>query len=190
MASNSRQNTILKRTVQMIRDARHFFDQGLRPNQPQAIGDRTAKQIWKMVKNDVMFHSHTHACYRSLIILYLFQPSRCTSEYCLELLPFWFESWTNIDRCPEIDFLWLALFCRARKHLPPDYDWGPIRRRLLTHCQYWLQLPIGGASLDKSFPNAATPRSRTCPSRLKIFTGSGSSYEEGIDFIAKVASLG
>ena len=189
MASNSRQNTILKRTVQMIRDARHFFDQGLRPNQPQAIDDRTAKQIWKMVKNDVMFHSHTHACYRSLIILYLFQPSRCTSEYYLELLPFWFESWTNIDRCPEIDFLWLALFCRARKHLPPDYDWGPIRRRLLTHCQYWLQLPIGGATLDKSFPNAATPRSRTCPSRLKIFTGSGSSYEEGIDFIAKVAKL-
>jgi hypothetical protein len=189
MASNSRQNTIVKRTVQMIRDARHFFDQGLRPNQPASIDDRTARQIWNLTKTDVMFHSHTHACYRSLVMLYLFQPSRCTSGYYVELLPQWFDSWTNVDRCPEMDFLWLALFCRARKHLPADYDWGPIRRRLLTHSQYWLQLPIGGASLDKSFPNASAPRSRSCPSRLKVFAGASSSYEEGIDFVAKVAKL-
>jgi hypothetical protein len=189
MASNSRQNTIVKRTVQMIRDARHFFDQGLRPNKPASIDDRTAREVWEMVKTDVMFHSHTHACYRSLVLLYLFQPSRCTSAYYLERLPLWFESWTNIDRCPEMDFLWLALFCRARKHLPADYDWGLIRRRLLTHSQYWLQLPIGGTTLDKSFPNASTPRSRTCPARLKVFAGASSSYEEGIDFVAKVAKL-
>ena len=189
MASNSRQNTIVKRTVQMIRDARHFFDQGLRPGKISSVDDRTALEIWEMVKTDVMFHYHTHACYRSLLILYLFQPSRCSSGYYLEHVPLWFDSWTNIDRCPEIDFLWLALFCRARKHLPADYDWGPIRRRLLTHSQYWLQLPIGGASLDKSFPSASTPRSRTCPSRLKVFAGASSSYEEGIDFVAKVAKL-
>jgi proteasome activator subunit 4 len=189
MASNSRQNTIVKRTVQMIRDARHFFDQGLRPNKVSMIDDRTALQIWEMVKTDVMYHSHTHACYRSLVFLYLFQPSRCTSDYYVKQMPLWFKSWTNIDRCPEIDFLWLALFCRARKHLPADYDWGSIRRRLLTHSQYWLQLPIGGASLDKRFPNASAPRSRTCPSRLKVFAGVSSSYEEGIDFVAKVAKL-
>lgn len=189
MTSNSRQNTIVKRTVQMIRDARHFFDQGLRPNDPNSIDDRTARQIWNSVKTDVMFHNHTHACYRSLMILYLFQPSRCTSAFYTELMPTWFECWTNIDRCPEMEFLWLALFCRARKHLPTDYDWGPIRRRLLTHSQYWLQLPIGGTSLDKNFPNASAPRSRTCPSRLKVFVGSTSSYEEGIDFVSKVAKL-
>ena len=188
VASNSRVNTIVKRTVQVIRDARHFFDQGLQPHTNQIL-DTTANQIWDMVQTDVMFHSHTHACYRSLILLYLFQPSRCSSQYYLNLIPKWFEAWTNIDRCPEIDFLWLALFCRARKHLPADYDWGPIRRRLLTHSQYWLQLPIGGAALDKSFPRAGTPRSRSCPSRLKVFCGSSSSYEEGIDFVAKVAKL-
>ena len=189
MASNSRQNTTVKRTVQMIRDARHFFDQGLRPNQPNSCNDKTAIEVWDMVKNDVMNHSHTHACYRSLILLYLFQPSRCTSTYYLDRVDPWFESWSNIDRCPEIDFLWLALLCRARKHLPADYDWGPIRRKLLTHCQYWLQLPIGGATMDKNFPNASTPRSRSCPSRLKVFAGASSSYEEGIDFVAKVAKL-
>jgi hypothetical protein len=189
MVSNSRHSTIVKRTVQLIRDARHFFDQGLRPNDASAIDDRTARSIWEMVKSDVMFHAHTHACYRALIMLYLFQPSRCSSQYYLERLPLWFEAWTNIDRCPEMDFLWLALFCRARKHLPVGYDWGPIRRRLLTHAQYWLQLPIGGVSMDKSFPNASTPRSRTCPSRLKVFAGASSSYEEGIDFVAKVAKL-
>ena len=94
-----------------------------------------------------------------------------------------------LDRCPEIDFLWLALFARARKHLPTSFDWGPIRRRLLTNSQYWLQVPIGGGSLDKSFPNAANPRSRSCPARLKIFAGASSSYDEGIDFVAKVAKL-
>lgn len=188
-ASNSRQSTVVKRTVQLIRDARHFFDQGLRPNDPSSIDDRTAKSVWEMVKTDVMFHSHTHACYRSLILLYLFQPSRCTSQYYLERMPLWFDSWSNIDRCPEIDFLWLALFCRARKHLPTTFDWGPIRRRLLTHSQYWLQLPIGGTSMDKSFPNVSVPRSRSCPSRLKVFAGASSSYEEGIDFVAKVAKL-
>lgn len=198
-ASNSRQNNILQRTVQLIRDARHFFDQGIRPPQPSSVStqqsnppeiDKTAREIWNMVKKDVLFHSHTHACYRSTILLYLFQPSRCTSQYYLEVLPYWVESWTNIDRCPEYDFLWLALFCRARKHISPtDFDWGPIRRRILTLSQYWLQLPIGGVSLDKTFPRAANPRSRSCPSRLKDFAGAGSSYEEGIDFVAKITKL-
>lgn len=192
--SNSRQNTTLQRTVQLIRDARHFFDQGIRPPSsaplPHLEKDKTAREIWNMVKKDVLFHSHTHACYRSSIILYLFQPSRCSSSYYLEVLPDWYESWTNIDRCPEYDFLWLAMFCRARKHVSPkDYDWGPLRRRILTHSQYWLQIPIGGASLDKLFPRAGNPRSRSCPSRLKEFVGSGSSYEEGIDFVAKVTKL-
>lgn len=189
MSSNSRQNTIVKRTVQLIRDARHFFDQGLRPNDDSSINNRTAVEVWEMVKSDVMFHSHTHASYRSLILLYLFQPSRCTSKYYEERLPLWFEAWSNIDRCPEMDFLWLALFCRARKHMPVNYDWGPLRRRLLTHSQYWLQLPIGGASMDKSFPRASPPRSRSCPARLKVFAGASSSYEEGIDFVAKVTKL-
>lgn len=192
--SNSRQNTTLQRTVQLIRDARHFFDQGFRPpsstDLPHLEPDRTAKEIWNMVKTDVKYHSHTHACYRSSIILYLFQPSRCTSDYYLSVLPTWYECWTNIDRCPEYDFLWLAMFCRARKHIAAGaYDWGPIRRRILTHSQYWLQLPIGGASMDKLFPRAGNPRSRSCPSRLKEFVGSGSSYEEGIDFVAKVTKL-
>jgi len=192
--SNSRQNTTLQRTVQLIRDARHFFDQGIRPPSstplPHLEADRTAKEIWQLVKTDVKYHSHTHACYRSSIILYLFQPSRCTPQFYLDHLPEWYECWTNIDRCPEYDFLWLAMFCRARKHVSAeDYDWGPIRRRILTHSQYWLQLPIGGASMDKLFPRAGNPRSRSCPSRLKDFVGSGSSYEEGIDFVAKVTKL-
>jgi len=191
MASNLRENRVLRQTVQMIRDSRHFFDQGLNPQnvEKQVCGDKSAREIWEMVKTDVLFHSHTNACYRSLIILYLFHPSRCTGQYYVEMMPIWFDAWTNIDRCPEIDFLWLALFARARKHLPTTFDWGPIRRRLLTNSQYWLQVPIGGGSLDKSFPNAANPRSRSCPTRLKVFAGASSSYEEGIDFVAKVAKL-
>jgi len=191
--ANYRQSTILKRSVQLIRDARHFFDQGVRPPgviSDKPITDRTAIEVWDMLQTDVRYHSHTHACYRATIMLYLFLPSRCSSEYYLRAMPQWLESWTNIDRCPEYDFLWLALFCRARKHVAAAaYDWGPIRKRLLTHSQYWLQLPIGGAAMDKSFPRAANPRSRSCPPRLKTFTGASSSYEEGIDFVAKVVKL-
>lgn len=43
--------------------------------------------------------------------------------------------------------------------------------------------------MDKSFPRAGNPRSRSCPPRLKVFVGASSSYEEGIDFVAKVAKL-
>jgi len=196
--SNTRQSTVLKRTVQLIRDARHFFDQGIRPptdgktatTTTSVVLDKTAREIWDMVQTDVSYHVHSHACYRGTILLYLFHPSRCSSAYYLEMMPLWMQCWTNIDRCPEYDFLWLAMFCRARKHVSPDdYDWGVIRRRLLTHSQYWLQLPIGGVGMDKSFPRAANPRSRSCPPRLKVFAAAGSSYEEGIDFVAKVAKL-
>lgn len=188
--ANSRQNTILKRSVHFIRQARHFFDQGIRPGALVGRVDATARDIWEMVKDDILIRQHSYACYRGLIMMYLFQPTRCSNRYYLEMLPLWFDGWTSVDRCLDIDYIWLVLFCRARKHVSvQEFDWGPIRRRLLTHSQYWLQVPIGGATMDQSFPRAASPRSRSCPARLKIFVGSSGSYEEGIDFVAKVAKL-
>lgn len=188
--SNSRTNAILKRSVQFIRDARHFFQQGVAPSNDSSLQDQAALEIWNMVRSDVIYHSHTHACYRGTILLYLFQPSRCSQNYYLQVLPEWWTAWTNIDRCPEYDFLWLALLSRARKYVSSDgYDWAPVRKRLLTHSQYWLQLPIGGTTLDKSFPRAGSPRARSCPPRLKVFAGTNSSYDEGIDFVAKVTKL-
>lgn len=220
-SSSSRQNTIVRRTVHLIRHARHFFDQGIRPPGCTSPGmDVTSRIIWEMVKDDVLHQTHTHASYRGAILLYLFMPSQCTSDFYLEVMPQWLQSWSSIDRCPDFDYMWLVLFCRARKHVSPeDYDWGPVRRRLLTHSQYWyvvscvsegqvacvynkngvltlslmcihrLQIPIGGGSMDKSFPRAATPRARSCPARLKSFIGGGGSYEEGMDFVAKVVKL-
>mmetsp|Transcript_5490 Transcript_5490/g.15486 ORF Transcript_5490/g.15486 Transcript_5490/m.15486 type:complete len:2289 (+) Transcript_5490:225-7091(+) len=192
--SSSRVSTVQKRTVQLIRDSRRFF----------SADPETASQIWSMVRTDVLFHSHTHACYRGTILLYLLLPSRCAPEFYQNVLPDWLEAWTNIDRCPEFDFLWLALFCRSRKYLtrrnpnndeqaPVERDWTRawrlIRRRLLTLCQYWCLLPIGGTTTDKSWTQAPHPRSRACPSKLKALANAGSSYEEGIDFVAKIAKL-
>lgn len=186
--SSARISAIQKRTVQFIRDARRFFDS---PN--------AATQIWNMVRNDLLFHSHTHACYRGTILLYLFLPSKCPSEFYQTVLPDWLNAWTNIDRCPEYDFLWLALFCRARKYLRnnshehplPDWvhTWKSVRRRLLTLCQYWCLLPIGGTTQDKAWTQAPHPRSRVCPAKLKALTSTATSYEEGIDFVAKIAKL-
>ena len=43
--------------------------------------------------------------------------------------------------------------------------------------------------MDKSFPRVASPRARACPARLKAFVGGGGSYEEGMDFVAKLVKL-
>lgn len=137
--SSSRQATVLKRTVQLIRHARHFFDQGLEnPGSTSSRPDDTARSIWEMVQSDVLTRHYSHASYRGLIILYLFMPTRCTSQFYMEVMPQWIESWTTLDRCHEIDFLWMCLFCRARKHVSPEeFDWEFIRKRVLTLSQYW-----------------------------------------------------
>jgi hypothetical protein len=163
--ASARMGSVLKRTVRLIRDARHYFDQGIGPgcggDELTGSGsrlDQSARGIWNMLQTDVRFRSHTHACFRGTILLYLFLPTRCSSSFYQSVLPHWFDSWTNIDSCPEYDFLWLALLCRARKHIADEaYDWTMIRKRILSLSQYWLQLPIGGAALDKSFPPAHKP---------------------------------
>lgn len=187
--SLSRQSTILKRTTSIIRYSRRFFDQGLDVKNNN-VTDKTAKEVWEMVKADLISQSHSNACFRASILLYLFHPTRCTSEFYVKVIPTWLDCWSSIDRCPEFDFLWINMFCRSRRYIQPDkYDWGPLRRRLLTLCGYWLQIPVGGRSSDKAFPRAAEAKSRGIPSRLKTFVRSDSSYQEGVDFVAKLSKL-
>jgi len=187
--SNSRQNSVLKRTVNLIRDLRRFYDQGLNIKD-NIVADTTAQEVWDLIKLDLVRHTHSNACFRSAVLLYLFHPSRCSSEFYRKVIPQWMESWTGIDRCADFDFIFLTMFCRARKYLEPDaFDWGPLRKRILTLCGYWLQVPIGGSSSDTSFPKAGMPKSRALPARLKIFIGTGSSYQEGINFLRKMAKL-
>lgn len=151
MNSSSRQSTVLKRTVNLIRSSRRFFDQGIRPpgwimksgggdttTFLAATPDATARAVWNTVKNDVLYHTHSNSCFRGLILLYLFHPSKCSSAFYLEVMPDWMESWRSVDRCPEFDFLWMVMFGRARKHVHPGkYDWGSLRRHLLTQAGYW-----------------------------------------------------
>jgi hypothetical protein len=41
------------------------------------------------------------------------------------------ERWQNIDQAAEIDFLWVVMFCRARRYVKEsDFDWGRIKRHL------------------------------------------------------------
>jgi hypothetical protein len=189
MDSFSRQSTILRHTVIVIRYLRKFYDQGLSVKE-NILTDRTAKEVWEMIKRDLLYETHSNASYRALILLYLFQPSRCSREFYTWVVPQWLDCWTTTDRCPDSDYLWLTMFCRARKYLEPeDFDWGPIRTRLLTLCGYWLQIPVGGKSSDKSFPNASGAKSRSIPPRLKAFIGNVSSYKESVDFVSKLAKL-
>ena len=187
--SLSRQSTVLKRTVSMIRYSRRFFNQGLHVKR-NILSDEAATELWSMVYPDLIDQTHSNACYRAAILLHLFFPTRCSSKFYVKIMPTWLECWSSIDRCPEFDFLWINMFCRSRRFLKEgDYDWGPLRRRLLTLCGYWLQIPVGGRSSDKTFPRAAEAKSRNVPSRLKSFVWNDSSYQEGVDFVAKVSKL-
>lgn len=143
MEASSMKSKILKSTVTLIRSCRCFFDQGIRP--PGWKGgadvvelDATARALWKMTETDLLYHTHSNSCFRAQIMLYLFHPSKCSSAYYLEVMPKWMESWRNVDRCPEYDFLWMVMFGRTRKYIHPrDHDWGALRRHLLTQCGYW-----------------------------------------------------
>ena len=94
---------------------------------------------------------------------------------------------------PPVPPQWMVLFARARKHLPP----GPaterlraaLRRHLLTSCGFWLQVPVGGTSPDRSFPRAGTPGKRSLPGRVKAFLGFEGRYEEGMSFLALLCKL-
>ena len=144
MEASSMRSKILKSTVSMIRSCRCFFDQGIRPpgwkggsDDPVEL-DATARALWKMTETDLLYHTHSNSCFRAQIMLYLFHPSKCSSAYYLEVMPKWMESWRNVDRCPEYDYLWMVMFGRTRKYIHPrDHDWGALRRHLLTQCGYW-----------------------------------------------------
>ena len=143
MEASSMKGKILKSTVTLIRSCRCFFDQGIRPPGWKESGsavelDDTARALWKMTEADLLYHTHSNSCFRAQIMLYLFHPSKCSSAYYLEVMPKWMESWRNVDRCPEYDFLWMVMFGRTRKYIhPTDHDWGGLRRHLLTQCGYW-----------------------------------------------------
>ena len=184
MNSNSRTSITLKRTVQLIRRCRKFFDQGIRPPDYQGSYkvplDDTAIILWENLKTDLLYHSHSNSCFRALILLYLFHPSKSSTSFYRKVMPLWMECWSNINRCPEYDFLWMVLFCRARKYVTKScFDWGELRRYLLTMAGMWLQIPVGGVSADKSFPRAGRAAKRSFPRNLKVFVGTESKYEEG-----------
>ena len=194
--ANGMRSSILKKSVNLIRSCRRFFDQG---NIGEGGGgeenrDKTARLLWSSLRKDLEYRSHSNSTFRALILLYLFHPSKCSSAYYLEVLPLWMECWRNIDRCPDWDNLWMVLFSRARKYVPLTNDvavniWSTLRKHLLASCKYWLQVPVGGVSADKSFPNAAAPGTRSFPVRVKVFTGGESRYEEGINFVGKLSKL-
>ena len=194
-------SSILKKSVNLIRSCRRFFDRNGGVSATTALedyigraDDTTARHLWSCLRNDLQFHSHSNSCFRALILLYLFHPSKCSSKYYSEVLPLWMDCWRNVDRCPEWDYLWMVLFARARKYLSFDNAescniWSTLRKHLLTQCKYWLQIPVGGVSADKSFPHAKEAGTRTFPHRLKAFVGIGSRYDEGMDFVGRLTKL-
>lgn len=103
--------TELKRTVNLIKSCRLFFDQGGLPLS-SSPADFTARSLWNALSADLRYHTHSNSCFRALIIMYLFHPSKCSEKYYREVLPIWMECWRGIDRCPEWDYLVSLRFCR------------------------------------------------------------------------------
>ena len=187
--ASSRQMYVVRNTAQLIRSLRRFFDQGIDIKKNE-INDTTSNAIWKMIEPDIVDNSHSSLCFRGMILFYLFQPSRCSRSFYKRILPILYDSWTSVDRCSDLDLLMITIFCRARKFIiPEDFDWGPIRKLLLTMVGYWLQIPVSGNSADKSFPNTKQPKPRSMSTRLKSVIGIASNYQEGLDFVRKLAKL-
>jgi len=181
--ANGIRSSILKKSVTVIRGCRRFFDQG-------DEDDSTARQLWSSLRSDVQYHTHSNSAFRALILLYLFHPTKCSLSYYKEVVPIWMDCWRNIDRCPEWDFLFMVMFSRARKYLPADESiWTTLHAHLLSSCAIWLQIPVGGVSSDKLFPNARGGGSRKFPARLKVFLGMNGRYEEGMDFVSRLVKL-
>ncbi|KAL7551909.1 hypothetical protein ACHAWF_015121 [Thalassiosira exigua] len=181
--ANGIRSSILKRTVTLVRACRGFFWQG--GSEDGGDRDATARGLWRALKADVVYHTHSNSTFRALILLYLFHPSKCSREYYEEVVPIWTDCWRgNADRCPEADHLYLP---------PSSPSYAPflssLRKHLLTRSGYWLQIPTGGTSPDKSFPRAAPPGKRSFPARLKAFVGAGGRYEEGMEFVGRMCKL-
>ena len=128
------QTPIEKRTVRLITGSRKFFDQGIRPygwtgNQPTM--DCTARELWHYVKTDLKPETHPQSYIRALILLYLLHPSECSRSFYIKHMPRWEDRWRGVNQTPEIDFLWVVMFTRARKRVKEsDYDWVRIKRHL------------------------------------------------------------
>ena len=199
--SHTRKNSIVKKTSSLIEYCRYFFDQHdlfsseneTRPrrlDQRLTFADTSAKQIWTLLQYDLTKEKYTNATFRALVLLHLFLPTVCSAQFYTEVMPIWMECWLSVDRCNDFDFIWLGLFCRSRKFVPPTSEvWPMVRRKLLSQCGYWLQIPVTGASDDRSFPTIASMKSRGVPGFLKTLVGGSSPYQDGVDFVEKLATL-
>jgi hypothetical protein len=207
--SRVRKNSIVIKTTKLIEYCRYFFDQQdlfsypltrnsattIQINLAMGISripivDTSAKQIWDLVQYDLTNRKYTNADFRALVILHSFLPTVCSANFYLKILPVWIECWLSVDKCNDMDFLWINLFCRARKYTPPNIGvWAMVRRKLLSQCGYWLQIPVTGASNDRSFPNISPLKPKGVPAFLRTLAGSNSSYQEGIDFVENLATL-
>ena len=84
-ATHARQ-TVLKKSVNLIRACRRFFDQGVNisgSGEGSAADrtDATARQLWSSLRNDLQYRTHSNSCFRALILMYVFHPSKCSAEY-------------------------------------------------------------------------------------------------------------
>ena len=98
--------SVLQGTINVIRQSRRFFNQGLHVRNKKVTA---SMQIWNMLKSDLIHRTYSHAYYRNIVLLYLFQPTRCSIRFYMEVMPLWLDSWGTIDRCTSFDYKYTAL---------------------------------------------------------------------------------
>ena len=77
--SSSKQSQLVKRTTKLVKACRRYF------------ADNMEWDVWSMLESDLLEKSYSNACFRAQVIIYLFLPSQCSTEFYTHVLPLWFE---------------------------------------------------------------------------------------------------
>ena len=77
--SSGKQSQMVKRTAKLIKASRRYFVK------------ESEWKVWSMLESDVLKKSHSNSCFRAQVMLYLFLPSQCSTQFYDHVLPLWLE---------------------------------------------------------------------------------------------------
>eukprot|EP00520_Triparma_pacifica_P008584 CAMPEP_0118672834 /NCGR_PEP_ID=MMETSP0785-20121206/22758_1 /TAXON_ID=91992 /ORGANISM="Bolidomonas pacifica, Strain CCMP 1866" /LENGTH=1922 /DNA_ID=CAMNT_0006567835 /DNA_START=164 /DNA_END=5931 /DNA_ORIENTATION=+ len=160
-----------------ISSARMFFPQ---------FEDFSSNEIMDFVSHDLS-QFHSCICFRAQITLVRFLPTYASPDFYTLAIPQWSKLWCGVDTCPEWDCNWLSMMCRARKHAPKDFDWGPIQKQVYSRAILFLRIPVGSTG-DSAFLSQNQPL-RSINYKFKLLSGQTADFGSMVSKLCKLMTF-